>query len=867
VADAVTPASLDGVWPLVGRDEILARVRTALAVPTSRMVVLTGEPGVGKSRIATAAAESVAESGALVIAIHGHPILSAVPLGVAGPLLPPGATADDPVALFAAVRAHLTELADSRRIVLQADSAAILDPTTTGLVAQLTAARAVTLLATIRNGDPLPDALAAQWSPDDCTRVDVPSLTPAQAGDVLQAALGGPVAWHVADELHAASGGSPLYLRELVLGAVASQRLALVAGTWQLTGDPVPTPALRELVLAHVRRLDDAERDVVERLAVCGELPVRTLAGPGAADALERLEGIDVVAIEPRTLTARLTQPLYGTVVRDGLTVLRVAAIAREQADLLEADGGQQDALRLALWRLDAGVPVSADTLLAAAETAAATHDHRTVERLTSGVELIDPRLLLVRGASLARLGRVTEALTALRAAARLAADGDPALVLRIATTTAFAAAIQADGIPAALDALDGLPESLRGDPDVVYMRASLLLSAHRAAEARELFDGLAAELAGSSTGRTLHARALASTLSALGDDEAALASARLALEIAEGPAVPRSTLEATLAQVLLQAGRFDEAFDAGIRDLRLASAGDDQFGIRGAELALGRIELERGRLESAARWFREVVGGALARGPMSLAAPAAGGLALVRLSQGDADGADEALGLVPAGAPARVPTTVLAAGVSAARLGDLALAVTTLGGAAHELAEQGHRFHAGVHLFTLARWGDPGVAATGLERLVAAGAGELTALQARHARAEADGDGATLVAVADDWIGRGAVLYAAEALASAARLAHAAGEPRTATGLQARSDALAAQSQGAATPLLRFTATLVPLTAREREIAALAAQGESSKDIAERLFLSVRTVDNHLQSIYGKLGIRGRRELAAAIG
>ena len=38
--------------------------------------------------------------------------------------------------------------------------------------------------------------------------------------------------------------------------------------------------------------------------------------------------------------------------------------------------------------------------------------------------------------------------------------------------------------------------------------------------------------------------------------------------------------------------------------------------------------------------------------------------------------------------------------------------------------------------------------------------------------------------------------------------------------------------------------------------MATLAAQGESSKDIAERLYLSVRTVDNHLQNVYSKLGV-----------
>jgi DNA-binding CsgD family transcriptional regulator len=53
-----------------------------------------------------------------------------------------------------------------------------------------------------------------------------------------------------------------------------------------------------------------------------------------------------------------------------------------------------------------------------------------------------------------------------------------------------------------------------------------------------------------------------------------------------------------------------------------------------------------------------------------------------------------------------------------------------------------------------------------------------------------------------------------------------------------------------------------VPLTNREREIAQLAADGLPSRVIAERLYVSVRTVDNHLGRIYTKLGVAGRSEL-----
>lgn len=51
-------------------------------------------------------------------------------------------------------------------------------------------------------------------------------------------------------------------------------------------------------------------------------------------------------------------------------------------------------------------------------------------------------------------------------------------------------------------------------------------------------------------------------------------------------------------------------------------------------------------------------------------------------------------------------------------------------------------------------------------------------------------------------------------------------------------------------------------LTPRETEIAALAAQGLTSQQIADRLYISVRTVNNHLATTYTKLGIHSRDEL-----
>lgn len=53
-----------------------------------------------------------------------------------------------------------------------------------------------------------------------------------------------------------------------------------------------------------------------------------------------------------------------------------------------------------------------------------------------------------------------------------------------------------------------------------------------------------------------------------------------------------------------------------------------------------------------------------------------------------------------------------------------------------------------------------------------------------------------------------------------------------------------------------------VELSVREREVAGYVAKGMSNQEIAERMYVSVRTVKAHLSSIYDKTGLRNRLEL-----
>jgi DNA-binding NarL/FixJ family response regulator len=56
------------------------------------------------------------------------------------------------------------------------------------------------------------------------------------------------------------------------------------------------------------------------------------------------------------------------------------------------------------------------------------------------------------------------------------------------------------------------------------------------------------------------------------------------------------------------------------------------------------------------------------------------------------------------------------------------------------------------------------------------------------------------------------------------------------------------------------------PLSVREREVAGLIAQGLTNRDIAERLFITEKTVAHHVEAIFNKLGFDSRSQVAAYV-
>jgi DNA-binding CsgD family transcriptional regulator len=189
--------------------------------------------------------------------------------------------------------------------------------------------------------------------------------------------------------------------------------------------------------------------------------------------------------------------------------------------------------------------------------------------------------------------------------------------------------------------------------------------------------------------------------------------------------------------------------------------------------------------------------------------------------------------------------------------------AVGMLQNAAARLRTDRFHGHELLALYDLVRLGRPELAAERMAALARSVGGRATPLLVRHARAGAAEAAEELFAVAREFAVLGYHLFAAEAAAGAVRIFRAARDPRALAASTVMADVLA-RCGTMRTPML--LAVQPALTVRERQVAELAAEGVRSREIADRLYLSPRTVENHLQRVYTKLGVNGRVELAPAL-
>ncbi|MCA1942240.1 MAG: hypothetical protein LDL15_01350, partial [Yonghaparkia sp.] len=401
------PTGLPGAWPMVGRDGMLAQTRAALAVDGLALVVLSGEAGVGKTRLATEAAERLESEGWRINRVMASASLSDVPLAALIPLM--GATRQDITRIgtdTATLMGFTRDLAAERGregpLLVVVDDAPQLDTLSIAVLSQLAAAGAIALLATVRDGEPLPDPLVALWTSDRALRIALQPLSVDDLDALLPAVLGGTVAHQTTVALHGASGGNPLFVRELVANALRTGALTEQHGTWLLTGVPGGSRALDELIAARLGELDPAAREVMERLAVCQTIPVAHIVEPALRAALDRLEQAQLVTVRPEVhrYVAAIAHPQYAAAMRQAVPTLRRIDLLLDHVSRAEGSNDREaDAVRIATWRLDAGAPGDAGLLTDAARLALLADDFDLVARLAEAAERsggTDPELLLL---------------------------------------------------------------------------------------------------------------------------------------------------------------------------------------------------------------------------------------------------------------------------------------------------------------------------------------------------------------------------------------------------------------------------------------------------------------------------------------
>ncbi len=870
---------MTGRWPLTGRRAEVERLDAMLADRDRTGVVLAGPPGVGKTRLAIECLELATTRGYATARVLASRAAAGIPLGAIAPLLPePGSAGPGPADLLRWARGEIAKLGGGRRLALLVDDVHLLDDTSAALVGQIVVAGDAFVVATLRSGESSPDAVLDLWKNELVERVELRPLDEAAIGDLLVASLDGPVEVGTLHRLASATAGNVLYLRELVLAALDGGALVEEGGVWRLVGELGMSTRLVELVEARLGRLSDEERAVLEMLAYGEPLGVAVLETAHGAGVLESLEGRRLVEVvsEGRRLDARLAHPLYADVLRTRAPALRARAASRALADALEATGARrrEDGLRYATWRTDSGGEVDAGVMLRAAERARQLWDLALAERLAlTAAEQgagFGARLLLGQLAVLQ--GRPHEAEDILSLLADEAADdAQRATVANLRINNLLIGLGRPAEAVAVAEAAEAALEDRHWNDHVRVARAQTLFATGLTRRCLEVVDQVLPRAQGVNLVNACSIASLAMTQAGRLNEALDVADRGHAAHLAEaGAAVALPDYAYVIARgvALANTGRLAEAEELADGERRLAARTGSVDAQANIALLQCWTSLLQGRVASAARDASEAV--TLFR---SLQWPAYLRFSLAHLAHaralgGDPEGAAAALAALDA---LGIPDTAVCGALVLESRGWVAISAANHGigralliDAADLAADRGDLTLEASALHSLARAGDT-TAADRLALVASVVEGELVQARLGHARALADDDVGRLVEVSRSFEQMGALLYAAEA-AAAGVSARRAGRSRRSAALERQAAALARRCQGAMTPALMRIETQALLTARELEVAGLAAAGSPNREIAQLLHVSVRTVETQLQRVYQKLGVHRREELPDAL-
>ena len=874
--------------------EILRRRGTAA-------VLVMGESGAGKSVLLEAAAKALGDE-MEPLRIHGSPALGKVPFGVLAPFLG-GLPAEEADSRVAVLRAFWREVEKLRRVhqhelLLVIDDAHELDAASSEVVSELIGARWAKAIIASPSAAALPRPLLELWLDGGVERVDLAPLTLEEAGEYLESTLLGRFLPSVVRLFWQESEGNPLVLGQLVDEARRAGSLELRGGTWILTGELTRRgDGLVGLVRDQLARLTAEERDALSLIVV---------AEPAPLELVERYCGPDVVRqlVAKRIIrppdgpdgVLRLRHPMYGDAMVKLIPLARSVQLRQYATGYVtQQTTTAEGLLRAVSWALDCGFEMDDAVLLKAAELSVRLFENSLAVRAAGAVQ--DPEL---RGAaqevlgcvaynrgryaeaaamlepSVRRDGRVRPGLAGclLWAMSRSALGHDPVAIRKdavelIATAVAATGGSPADaggGSPQAAAVgrmLEVLADALAGD----YSGVAAWLDDEPGQDAA--IGPAEGPLAGDDTAGVLRATLMAELLMARGEPHrgmsvVAAALERLAVSGAEHPFVV-GFAAARFVLAACAAGEWDAADRALDRFLAESNAGLISVGAA-AETGRGLALLRQGRHAEA--WARLVpaVDNLRERDPQQVLSVTAAIAAYAGALLGHRDDA-EAL-LLDALDPER-PTTAFLRPLVAVFAAAAELLVNPGEGSREAFADciqdAAESGRADVALQAEVLWCESGGRDRFDELRAAAGAvsGPWPDLVGRLAAALADGTPEVLLEVGERLRAVGAIRYARECFAEASRVLDRSlrrSEAKAAWAAKTECDVELGEEGAAAAASETKT-----LTRRERQIAALAAAGLSDREIAERLTVSVRTVEGHLYRAYAKLGVTRREQLAPA--
>jgi DNA-binding CsgD family transcriptional regulator len=864
-------------WPLAGRSAELARLVASLRAPGHRTVVVAGEAGVGKSRLAAEAAARV-EASHTVLRIQATEASRGLPLGAMAPCLPAQAPQ---VNLLGWAAGSIVDRSAGKPMVLVVDDAHWLDPASAALVHHLS--RQITVLAAVRAGAGCPDAVTALWRDDTGERLDLGPFDLEGTAAVVRAALDGAVAAVLVDRLHSLSQGNVLFLTELVTAAVRRDP----GQRWRFYPELVPGSRLIDLVRRRTGDLKAGTRDTLELVALGEPLTLCQLTALAGSAAIEEAEAHGLIRLEPEDGDRiRLAHPLFGEVARAMMPRLRMRRHYRELAEAVEVDGSRrrEDTVRAALWRLESGTATDPAPLLAACRLAWATHDYPLALRLGEGAAEcgggVDAAILMATVLNYTERPYDAEAVLA-RVWNDSCDDRQRAeLTLSRAWNLGFGLGRVAEAEQLIRSTRREVTDPSRRQ-DLTVLLMQMVGSRGDVPTALKLSAALlAAPATPAIKAQALSINALGSIVEGRYDDS--VAACRCALDDQDSwlEAVPVLVVSLHLYWWMAALARGDLPGAGRAVDSLTAALPESASWDRATETATllhAHLQLTQGHARQAASALQELATAHM-RGSPSATGMTPHCLAVyaqARALLADHHSAEEA-----AAAATRAATRPAALGYRpwlettlpwiAVASGRLTHAVDLAIQAAISCRETGFRngdcpYFETIALHTLVRLGAADSVVERLSELADSQDGPFARLCADHADAATRCDGPALEQVSLRFEALQLTLNAAEAAAQAARAHADAGRRSSARAAAARAWALAARCKGVSTPALaRLRAP--GLTPREYEIASLACSDLTNKQIAQHLVISERTVENHLRSAYHKLGARNRAELKPLI-